>query len=71
VIAALIFRRAIIGSPAWRGAAIGALCGLGGTIGIHMHCATPDLRHVLASHGLPIILGAALGAVAGRIGGRP
>jgi hypothetical protein len=68
--ATLVFRRALLGSPIWRGAAIGALCGLGGTIGIHMHCGALETAHVLVAHGLPMALGAALGAGLGAIGGR-
>ncbi|UQA59752.1 NrsF family protein [Polyangium aurulentum] len=70
LVATLVFRRALLGAPAWRGAAIGALCGLGGTIGIHLHCGTLETAHVLLAHGLPMALGAALGAGLGAMGGR-
>jgi hypothetical protein len=70
LVATLVFRRALLGSPIWRGAAIGALCGLGGTIGIHVHCGMLQTAHVLAAHGLPMVLGAALGAGLGAAGGR-
>lgn len=68
--ATLVFRRALLGSPVWRGAAIGALCGLGGTIGIHLHCGMLEVAHVFTAHGLPMVLGAGLGAGLGAVGGR-
>jgi hypothetical protein len=69
-LAALVLRRSFLSAPAWRGAAIGVLCGLGATIGIHAHCAVADLFHVLLAHGLSLGAGALLGAVAGALQGR-
>jgi hypothetical protein len=71
LVAALIFRRSFLSFPAWRGAVVGAACGLGGAIGIHAHCVVETASHVLIAHGLVIavsaLLGAALGARQGRL----
>ncbi|MEP7125904.1 MAG: NrsF family protein [Byssovorax sp.] len=71
LVAALVFRRSFLSFPAWRGAVVGAACGLGGAIGIHTHCVVETASHVLVAHGLVIavsaLLGAALGARAGRL----
>jgi hypothetical protein len=71
LVAALIFRRSFLSFPAWRGAVVGAACGLGGAIGIHAHCVVETASHVLVAHGLVIavsaFLGAALGARQGRL----
>ncbi|WP_437287292.1 NrsF family protein [Sorangium sp. So ce406] len=69
-LAAFVLRRSFLSAPAWRGAAIGALCALGAVIGIQAHCAYDDLLHVTFAHGLPIAAGALLGAAAGALGGR-
>ncbi|AUX46812.1 hypothetical protein SOCE26_083210 [Sorangium cellulosum] len=69
-LAALVLRRSFLSAPAWRGAAIGALCGLGAVIGIQAHCSYDDLVHVTFAHGLPIAAGALLGAAAGALRGR-
>lgn len=69
-LAALVLRRSFLSAPAWRGATIGALCGLGAVIGIQAHCAHDDLLHVAFAHGLPIAAGALLGAAAGALRGR-
>jgi len=70
IVAAAIFRRTMVGSALWRGALIGALCGLSAALAIHAHCGMPEVMHVLLSHGLPIALGALLGALLGVVGGR-
>jgi hypothetical protein len=69
-LAALVLWRSFLSAPAWRGAAIGVVCGLSGTVGIHAHCPSSALFHVALGHGLPIALGALLGAVAGALRGR-
>ncbi|WP_437729764.1 NrsF family protein [Sorangium sp. So ce1335] len=69
-LAALVLRRSFLSAPAWRGAAVGALCGLGAVIGIQAHCSYDDLLHVAFAHGLPIAAGALLGAAAGALRGR-
>ncbi|MGK4004024.1 NrsF family protein [Sorangium sp. So ce1036] len=69
-LAALVLRRSFLSAPAWRGAAIGALCGLGAVIGVQAHCPYDDLLHITFAHGLPIAAGALLGAAAGALRGR-
>ncbi|WP_437965089.1 NrsF family protein [Sorangium sp. So ce260] len=69
-LAAFVLRRSFLSAPAWRGAAIGTLCGLGVVVGLEAHCALDDLLHVAFAHGLPITAGALLGAAAGALRGR-
>jgi hypothetical protein len=68
--AALYLRRSFTTAPAWRGATVGAICGLAGAVGIHAHCPLSTMGHVLIGHGLPIALGALLGALWGAWRGR-
>lgn len=68
--AALYLRRSFTTAPAWRGATVGAICGLAGAVGIHAHCSLATMGHVLVGHGLPIALGATLGAIWGASRGR-
>jgi hypothetical protein len=70
IAAALYFRASFLSVPAWRGAAVGALAGLAGSVGIHAHCPKQALLHLLAAHGTAILAGAAAGAGLGTIGGR-
>ncbi len=70
LVAALIFRRSFLSFPAWRGAVVGAACGLGGAIGIHAHCVVETASHVLVAHGLVIAVSAFLGALLGAHQGR-
>ncbi len=69
-VAALIFRRSFLSFPAWRGAVVGAACGLGGAIGIHAHCVVETASHVLVAHGLVIVVSALVGAALGARQGR-
>jgi hypothetical protein len=69
--AALFLRGSFLSAPGWRGAAVGALTGLAGSIGIHAHCSCQVIGHLLAAHGAAILIGAAAGAALGRLGGRP
>ncbi|WP_437586749.1 NrsF family protein [Sorangium sp. So ce1000] len=69
-LAALVLRGSFLSAPAWRGAAIGALCGLGAAIGIQTHCPLDELVHVTFAHGVPIAAGALFGAAAGALRGR-
>jgi hypothetical protein len=68
--AALFFRRSFPTAPAWRGALLGALAGLAGAVGVHAHCPVAAMSHVVIAHGLPILFGAVVGAVAGAAYGR-
>lgn len=69
-LAAFALHRAFLSAPAWRGAAVGALCGLGGTIALHAHCDLNEVLHVTLTHGASIAAGALLGAAAGAWRGR-
>ncbi len=67
---AVVLRRSFASAPALRGAAVGALAGLAGAIGVHMHCPTGFWQHIVFSHAPVIALGALLGAGLGWAGGR-
>lgn len=69
-LAAFLLRRSFLTAPGWRGAAMGAVCGLAGSIAIQAHCRYASPFHVLVAHGLPVVVGAALGALAGSLRGR-
>jgi hypothetical protein len=69
--AAVVLRRSFTSAPALRGGAVGALAGLWGSIGVHAHCPCQNAAHLVVAHGAPIALGAAVGAVLGRLLGRP
>lgn len=70
VAAGVLARRAFVSAPAWRGAALGAVCGLAGSLGVHAHCPLSSAGHVIVAHGLSIALGAGLGAAFGATRGR-
>ena len=69
-VAGLVARRAFAVHPVLRGAALGALGGLWGSIAIQAHCPVEALAHVLIAHGAPLLLGALLGAAFGARFGR-
>jgi hypothetical protein len=66
VAASLALERAFVSSPGWRGAAVGALAGLAGAIGLHAHCDVPVFGHLLFGHAPVIVVGAVVGALVGR-----
>jgi hypothetical protein len=68
--AALFLRGSFLSAAGWRGAAVGGLAGLAGSLGIHAHCPVQGVGHLLAAHGAAIAIGAAAGAALGRAGGR-
>lgn len=68
--AALVLRRTFLNAPVLRGALVGAVCGLGGTISAHAHCPAVSPSHVIVAHGLPIAVFGALGAIFGAFRGR-
>jgi hypothetical protein len=70
LLAAFLFQRSFLTAPAWRGAAIGTICGLCAATGIHAHCSVEASSHIILAHGLPIVSGAALGALLGALRGR-
>jgi hypothetical protein len=67
--AAVVLRRSFVSASAWRGAAVGTLAGLAGSLGVHAHCSITSLDHVLAAHGPAILIGALLGGILGRARG--
>ncbi len=68
---ALLLRGALLSAPGWRGAAVGAVLGLAGSIGVSAHCPVESLGHILLAHGAAIAIAAAAGGALGRLGGRP
>lgn len=52
-------------SPRAAGAVAGVAAGLAGAAALQLHCPCDGL-HVVVGHGLPVVAGAALGALAGR-----
>lgn len=68
--AVVVLRSAFINAPILRGALVGAVCGLAGSVGIHAHCPVVTASHVLLAHGLPVAVLAALGALLGVRRGR-
>lgn len=68
--AAVLLRGSFLSAPGWRGAAVGALTGLAGSVGIHAHCPCQTISHLLTAHGAAILFGAAAGAGLGVLGGR-
>jgi hypothetical protein len=69
-VAALVLQRSFLSTPIHRGAAVGAVCGLAGAIGIHAHCPYLAMSHVLLAHGPPILACALVGALLGAWRGR-
>lgn len=67
--AAVLLRRSFLSASTWRGAAVGALAGLGGSLGVHAHCPAPSFDHLLLAHGPSILVGGILGAIFGRTRG--
>lgn len=68
--AGLVLRRAFLNAPVLRGALVGAVCGLAGSVSIHAHCPVVSSSHILLAHGLPILVFGALGAIFGAFRGR-
>lgn len=68
--AVILMRGSFLSGAGWRGAAVGALAGLAGSLGAHAHCPVGSLDHLLAAHGPPIVIAAGLGALFGRMRGR-
>jgi len=69
-LACVLFRRAFAVMAPWRLALLGAVCGLSGSIGCQAHCPIGAASHVLVAHGLPIVIGALIGAAYGALRGR-
>lgn len=65
-VAVWALRRAFPLDPGVRGAVVGACCGLAAASVTHLTCPVATVGHVLIAHGMPILLGAWAGWVAGR-----
>ncbi|MEZ4301907.1 MAG: NrsF family protein [Polyangiaceae bacterium] len=68
--ALVVLRGAFLNAPVLRGAVVGAVCGLAGTVAIHSHCPVVTPSHIVFAHGLPIVVFGALGALSARFRGR-
>jgi hypothetical protein len=62
-------RRSFPSGAAWRGAALGAACGLGGVVVLVLLCGSPYGGHIAVAHGMPLVIATLIGAWGGsRIG---
>jgi hypothetical protein len=62
VAAAFGLRRSFASQAVWRSALIGAAAGLFSGAAINLHCSNGDPLHMAFGHGLPVVLGALVGA---------
>ncbi|MET0413717.1 MAG: NrsF family protein [Polyangiaceae bacterium] len=62
IAAAFSLRRSFASRAVWRSALIGATAGLFSGAAINLHCANGDPLHMAFGHGLPVVLGALVGA---------
>jgi negative regulator of sigma F NrsF-like protein len=62
VVAAVSLRRAFPGGAVWRSALVGAAAGLFSGATMNLHCANVDPLHIVVGHGVPVIVGALVGA---------
>jgi hypothetical protein len=69
-LAGVLLKRTFLSIPSARGAAIGAICGLAGAIGLHTHCPVETTVHLLLMHGTGIFVCALIGAIFGALHGR-
>jgi hypothetical protein len=63
LLAALALRRAFPSAALWRSALVGAAVGLLCGAAINLHCANIHQGHLLAGHGVPIVLATLLGGL--------
>lgn len=63
-------RRSFPSGSAWRGAALGAACGLGGVVVLVLLCGSPYTGHIAVAHGMPLVIATLIGAWGGRKIGR-
>jgi hypothetical protein len=59
-------RRSFPAGASWRGAALGAACGLGGVVVLLLLCGSPFSGHIAVAHGLPLVVATLVGAIGGR-----
>lgn len=60
--AAFGLRRSFASRAVWRSALVGATAGLFSGAAINLHCTNGDPLHMVLGHGLPVVLGALVGA---------
>ena len=70
LLAAIAVRRSFPAGAVWRGAALGAACGLGGVLVLVLLCGSPFAGHIAIAHGAPLVLATLAGALAGSKVGR-
>jgi hypothetical protein len=63
LLAALALRRAFPSAALWRSALVGAAVGLSCGAAINLHCSTVHPGHLLAGHGVPLLLATLLGGL--------
>ena len=69
VLAVGAIRRSFPSGAGWRGAALGAACGLGGVVVLVLLCGSPYGGHIALAHGMPLVIATLVGAWAGvRLG---
>jgi hypothetical protein len=68
--AVLAMRRSFPSGAVWRGAALGAACGLGGIVVLVLLCGSPYGGHIAVAHGLPLVIATLVGAWGGSRVGR-
>jgi len=70
VLSVFAMRRAFPSGAGWRGAALGAACGLGGVVVLVLLCGSPYGGHIAVAHGMPLVLSTLIGAWGGSRVGR-
>jgi hypothetical protein len=58
-------RRAFPAGAVWRGAALGAACGLAGVVVLVLLCGSPFGGHIALAHGMPLVIATVIGAFGG------
>jgi hypothetical protein len=64
-VSAWALRRSFATGASWRGAALGAACGLAAALVLTLHCGVTLGGHIALAHGGPIVLATLVGALIG------
>ena len=70
LLAVAAIRRSFPSGAVWRGAALGAACGLGGVVVLVLLCGSPFGGHIALAHGMPLVVATLVGAWGGGKLGR-
>ena len=70
ILAVGAMRRSFPSGAGWRGAALGAACGLGGVVVLVLLCGSPYGGHIALAHGMPLVIATLVGAWGGTRLGR-